>query len=426
MNFQENFLYFIWQFRLFNTRELFCTEGKSMVILNPGLLNKHAGPDFSQARLILDGTTWVGNIEIHIKSSDWMLHRHQYDGAFESVILHVVYHHDKPVYRKDGSAIPVLVLKGLFDEQLLATYSTMINSSNRFPCQPQIGSVPDIIVSGFLSRVLAERFEQKSAEVLEQLEVLKGDWDETFYHFMARNFGFKVNAAGFELLAGSVSAQVFGKHKDDPKQIAALVFGQAGFLAQDFAEDYPAKLKKEHNFLRKKYQLDPIDVSVWKFLRMRPQNFPTIRLAQFSALIFSSSHLFSKILEITNLKVLYELFEDLPVDNYWQTHYHFNKATKKVNLQLGRPSVRNIIINTVCLFLFSYGRYTDRQEIIDRALDFLEEMPAENNSIISYYIDSGIRPDNSFMSQALLQLNKCYCSQKKCLNCGIGIHILKK
>lgn len=397
-----------------------------MAILNPGLLNKHAGPDFSQATLILDGTTWVGNIEIHIKSSDWMLHRHQYDGAFESVILHVVYHHDKPVYRKDGSAIPVLVLKGLFDEQLLATYSAMINSSNRFACQPQIAGVPDIIVSGFLSRVLAERFEQKSAEVLEQLEVLKGDWDETFYHFMARNFGFKVNAAGFELLAGSVSRQVFAKHKDDSKQIAALVFGQAGFLAQDFAEEYPAKLKKEYYFLRKKYQLDPIDVSVWKFLRMRPQNFPTIRLAQFSALIFSSSHLFSKILEITNLKVLYELFEHLPVDNYWQTHYHFNKTTKKVNLQLGRPSVQNIIINTVCLFLFSYGRYTDRQEIIDRALDFLEEMPAENNSIIGYYIDSGIKPNNSFMSQALLQLNKCYCSQKKCLNCGIGIHILKK
>lgn len=397
-----------------------------MEILNPGLLNKHAGPDFSQAKLILDGTTWVGNVEIHIKSSDWLLHRHQHDGAFESVILHVVYHHDKPVYRRDGSAIPVLVLKGLFDEQLLANYTTMITSSSKFPCQSQIGTVPGIIVSGFLSRVLAERFEQKSTEVFEKLEALKGDWDETFYHFVARNFGFKVNADGFELLVGSVSRQVFAKHKDDPEQIAALVFGQAGFLSQDFADGYPERLKKEYHFLRKKYQLDPIDRSVWKFLRMRPQNFPTVRLAQFSALIFSSSHLFSKILEIKSLKALYELFESLPVDNYWQTHYHFNKVTKKVNLQLGSASVQGIIINTVCLFLFSYGRYTDQQEIIDRALDFLEEIPAENNSVIYHYIGSGIKPDNSFMSQALLQLNKYYCSQKKCLNCGIGIHILKK
>ena len=426
MHFQEDFLYFIWQFRLFNTRTLYCVGGEHIEVLATGLLNKNAGPDFNQAKLLIDGTTWAGNVEVHIRSSDWTAHSHQNDRAFESVILHVVYQHDKDVYRMDGTLMPVLELKGLFDEQLLRSYNGMIDSSNKFPCEPQISSVDKITISGFLSRIIIERFQQKSAEVFEKLEALKGDWEETFYYFVARNFGFKVNAVGFELLAGSISGQIFAKHKDNSLQVSALVFGQAGFLSQDFGEEYPLRLQKEYDFLRKKYQLESLDISVWKFLRMRPQNFPTVRLAQFSALLLSSSHLFSKVLELDSLKGVYQLFVLLPVDGYWNTHYHFNKATPKVNLQLGRSSIQNIIINTVCLFLFAYGKYTDQQGFIDRALNFLEEMPPEKNAVIAQYAASGVKPDNSFMSQALLQLNKCYCSQKKCLNCGIGIQILRK
>ena len=401
-------------------------NGEAIEVLSPGLLNRNSGPDFSHATLVIGGTKWVGNVEIHMRSSDWMLHNHQTDRAYESVILHVVYQFDMPVYRGDGSVIPVLIMKGIFNETLMSTYEAMLSSGNKFPCEPQISSVSDITLSSFLSRIIVERFEQKSQEVFEKLEMLKGDWDETFAYFLARNFGFKVNSAGFELLAGSISKQVFSRHKDNALQIEALIFGQAGFLSEEYTEEYPLKLKNEYNFLRKKYGLIPFDKYIWKFLRMRPQNFPTIRLAQFAALMYSSNHLFSKILESQRLAAIYQLFEDLPVNDFWKTHYHFSKRTKHVNLQLGRSSINNIIINTVCLLLFAYGKYADRYDLVDRALDFLENIPAENNSITLLYTNAGMDLKNSFVSQALLQLNKCYCSQKNCLNCGIGIHILKK
>lgn len=426
MDVSENFLYFIWQFRLFNTRDLFCTNGEKIEILKPGNLNRHSGPDFNQAKLLLDHTIWVGNIEIHLKSSDWMLHGHQNNKVYDSVILHVVYVHDRPVLRTNGTEIPVLVLKGLFDGRLLDSYTSMISSLNKFPCEKQIGKVDGIIISSVLSRVLIERMEQKSAEVLNVLGELKGNWDETFYRFLARNFGFKVNAVPFELLAASLPSQILAKHRDNALQIDALIFGQAGFLQEDFDEEYPKFLKNEYNFLAQKYKLIKIEVSLWKFLRMRPQSFPTIRLAQFSGLFTKSNHFFSKILELDNLQDLYALFREIPVNGYWFNHYHFNNSADHVHVQPGMLSVQNIIINTVCLFLFTYGKYTDQYVFADLAFSLLESMPAEKNAIISQYSNAGLHPCNAFQSQALLQLNKCYCSEKKCLNCGIGIKILNK
>ncbi|WP_316794184.1 DUF2851 family protein [Pedobacter frigoris] len=426
MNFTEDFLHFIWQFRLFKTHELYCAGGEKLEILSPGILNKDAGPDFSHARLKIDHTLWAGNVELHIKSSDWVLHNHEENGAFESVILHVVYHHDQQIYRKNGSLIPVLVLKDLFSDQLLDTYHGLVNNRNAFPCEKQIGGVDQVVIEHVLSRAIAERLEYKSAEVLMRLGALKGSWDETFYYFMARNFGFKVNAVPFEMLASSLPQRIFAKHKNNPLQIEAMIFGQAGFLNADLQDEYSKRLFLEYTFLRKKYGFEPIDVSLWKFLRMRPQNFPTVRLAQFAALIISSSHLFSKILELKSLKEIYRLFEDLPVNQYWERHYHFRKTTKQVILQPGPASVQNIVINTICLFLFTYGKYTDQVHFMERAFIFLEELPAERNMITDQYVNSGVRPDSALMSQALLQLNKYHCNQKKCLNCGIGIKILKK
>jgi hypothetical protein len=426
MHFSENFLYFIWQFRLFNTNELYCVGGEKLQVINPGMLNTNAGPDFSQAKLIIDNTTWAGNVEIHTKSSDWILHGHGKDKSYESVVLHVVYEQDQPIYRMNGAIVPVLVLKGLFKEELLHNYNAMMMSLNEFPCAKQIGSVDKICIEAMISRLIVERFEEKSQTVLEKLDKLKGDWDETFYSFMAVNFGFKVNAIPFELLADSLPQHILAKNKDNNLAIEALLFGQAGFLEQELGDEYPNRLKSEYAFLQKKYGLKPIDKSLWKFLRMRPQSFPTIRLAQFSALILKSNHLFSRVLEIDDLEQLYELFENLSVDNYWLTHFHFNKSTKHVNVQPGRKSIQNIFINTICVFLFAYGKYTDQPQFMDRALDFLDRIPAEDNIIIAKYLDSGVKAHNAFMSQALLQLNKYYCTQKKCLNCGIGIKILKK
>jgi hypothetical protein len=426
MNFPEEFLHFIWQFRLYGAQTLRTTTGEPIEVLQQGTLNKDAGPDFSKAKLIIGDTTWVGNVEIHIKSSDWLLHNHQVDSAYENVILHVVYEDDEPIYRKDRTILPVLILKGLFPLYLLANYEQLITSTNSFPCEKQVHTVDEFLINGFLSRVLVERLEQKSTEIHDKLKTLKGDWDETFYHFMARNFGFKVNAIPMEMLAQSLPQQLFAKHKDNPLQIEALIFGQAGFLNQSFEDEYPNQLKREYLFLQKKYSLKPIDISLWKFMRMRPQNFPTLRLAQFAALIVSSNHLFSKILLMRDYRNSQVLFENLPVNPFWETHYHFNKVAENVSLQLGKSSIQNILINTLSPFLFAYGRALDQHNYITRSFYLLENIQSENNAIIKQYEAAGVLVKNAFNSQALLQLKKKYCNEKKCLTCGIGIKILKQ
>jgi hypothetical protein len=426
MNFPEEFLHFIWQFRLYGAQKLRTTTGELIEVLQQGTLNKNAGPDFNKAKLIIGDTTWVGNVEIHIKSSDWLLHNHQIDSAYENVILHVVYEDDEPIFRKDGTILPVLILKGLFPLHLLDNYEQLITSTNNFPCEKQIHTVDEFLINGFLARVLVERLEQKSTEVYAKLATLKGDWDETFYHFMARNFGFKVNAIPMEMLAQSLPQQLFAKHKDNPLQIEALIFGQAGFLSQNFEDEYPNQLKREYQFLQKKYSLKPIDISLWKFMRMRPQNFPTLRLAQFAALIVNSNHLFSKILVMRDYRNSQVLFENLPVHPFWETHYHFNKQADKVSLQLGKSSIQNILINTLSLFLFAYGKALDQENFVTRSFYLLENIPAENNAIIKQYEDAGVLVKNAFNSQAILQLKKKYCNEKKCLTCGIGIKLLKQ
>jgi Protein of unknown function (DUF2851) len=426
MNFSEDFLHFIWQFRLYDQNHLTTTNGETIQVLHCGIPNKDAGPDFSTAKLLIGDTVWVGNIEVHLKSSDWNLHRHQHDRAYDNVILHVVLEDNEAIYRTDGTLLPVLSLKCRIDRQLYDNYQQLLYSASSFPCEHQLGHVDEFIVNGFLSRVLVERLEQRSNEVYQQLNGLNGDWDETFYRFMAKSFGFKVNALPMQMLAQSLPQQLFAKHKDRPLYIEALLFGQAGFLNQPFQQDYPDQLKKEYQFLAKKYTLTPIDISLWKFLRIRPQNFATLRLAQFAALISASNHLFSKVLSIKNVKELRQLFEELPVNPFWKTHYHFNKMADKVELQLGRSSVDGILVNTVSLFLFAYGKYTGQANFQTRAFYLLESLASEKNAIIKSYEQVGLKINTAYQSQALLQLRKNYCNEKKCLNCGIGLKILKR
>ncbi|MHA4895197.1 DUF2851 family protein [Pedobacter sp. PWIIR3] len=426
MEISENFLFFIWQFRLFDHRDLKCADGRRLRILNPGKLNKNAGPDFTEARITVDHILWAGDVEIHVKASDWKLHNHQDNNAYEAVILHVVYENDLAVCRPNGQVIPTLIIKNIFSEDLVANYSNLLKETNRFPCRQQIAEIDQVIVNSFLSELLIERLLQKSEEVLIKLAERKGDWNETFYFFLARNFGFKVNAGAFEMLATSLPKQVLDKCSHDPTDVEALIFGQAGFLNEQINEDYPTQLRSAYHFLRSKHKLNPVPVSIWKFLRMRPLNFPTIRLAQLAALQIRSRDFFSAILAAATLKDLLKHLEDLPVNRYWETHYHFKKEADHVPLQLGKKTIENILINTVCVLLFTYGRYTANDAMVDRAVNFLEQIPPERNSIVNQYVESGLTISSAFSSQAVLQLNKYYCAQKKCLNCGIGIKILKK
>ena len=426
MHLPEQFLHFSWKFRLYGSQTLVGTKGELIRVIDPGFHHKNAGPDFFRARIMIDETEWVGNVEIHLKSSDWLLHQHHQDRAYDNVILHVVFEDDLPVFRSDATAMPVLELGNCIPKHYYSAYENLVSNLKQFPCQFQLPDVDPFFVASFLSRVGIERLQLKSEEVYEQLRHSKGDWDETFYHFMAKSFGFKINTLPMEMLASSLPQRILAKHKDQPLQVEALLFGQAGFLNQRFTEDYPKRLKSEYQFLKNKYQLKPLENSIWKFMRMRPQNFPTLRIAQFAALIVKSSHLFSKIMILRNDEELAQIFEALPVHSYWQTHYHFNKKADQVSLQLGKASIINLLINTVALFLFAYGNYIRQQVLIDRAFRLLERLPSEKNAILTPFLDSGMKIDTAFESQAALQLKKFYCNEKKCLNCGIGIKIIKR
>lgn len=426
MFFTEDFIHYIWKFRLFEREELKTTTGEPIEVFSAGLPNSNSGPDFHNARIRIGDTTWAGNVEIHLNSSDWHKHNHTHDKAYDNVILHVVYRDDEPIILPDGRKLPTLELHDRISPELYTRYHQMVFGNQQFiACEGTIHTVDDMTLRNWLTRVLVERLEKRSESVIAALEKNKGDWEETFYQFLAAQFGFKVNAVPFELMAKSLPQLTLAKHKNNPLQIEALIFGQAGFLDEEFQDEYPKKLKEEYDFLRKKYALQPIEKYLWKFMRLRPQNFPTIRLAQFAALIVRSNHLFSKMIEIKDVDQLKKLFAGLPVNPYWETHYRFDAESKPSSKSLGESSVEILLLNTFVLFLFCYGKQNQQEYYINRSLKLLEKLPAEQNNIVTNFASLGIKIGTAFDSQALLELKNSYCSYKKCLQCGVGNKILR-
>ncbi|MFD0767052.1 DUF2851 family protein [Mucilaginibacter lutimaris] len=422
----EDFLHYIWKFRLFDRINLRTTEGEELEIYSVGIHNSHAGADFQNARIRIGETTWAGNAELHISSSDWHKHGHTTDNAYDNVILHVVYRDDEPLIRTDGKRVPTLELKDRISAELYNRYHNLVFGNQQIiPCEGTIATVDGLTMQNWLTRILVERLEKRSEAVIGALALNRGDWEETFYQFLAANFGFKTNALPFELMAKSLPQSILAKNKNNAMQIEALIFGQAGFLTDELQDDYPRLLKKEYNYLAKKYSLQPIENHLWKFMRMRPQNFPTIRLAQFASLVVQSNHLFSKILDIQDVKHLRELFANIRVNSYWETHYRFDKESAPAGKNLGSGSIDTILLNTVVLFLFSYGRHMKLQHFVSRALKLLENIPAEQNNITADFANLGVDIKTAFESQALLELKNSYCDYKKCLQCGVGIKILK-
>ena len=424
MDLTEDLLYYVWRSGMLNAQSLCTATGESLKILHPGFQNGHSGPDFEQARLLIGETQWAGQVEMHLKSSDWYRHQHQEDQAYENVILHVVFEHDESVFRQDGTEIPALELKTLIPEKLLFSYRDLIAAQGWISCAASIRSVDEVYVAAWLNRVLLERLEQRSRELLLLVETLKGSWDEAFYITLARNFGFKVNADAFETLARTLPQTLLARCKNDPLKIEALVFGQAGWLQNNPKDDYPQSLKREYQFLKQKHALIELEASRWKFMRLRPANFPTLRLAQFSALVLKSSHLFSRIMEIENIPELRGLFSGLPANSYWETHYLFDKQTDSHAVQMGQESVNNLLLNTMAVFLFAYGWQHQQADLQRRALQLLETLPPEHNQVIRKFAELGIKVKDAAGSQALLELKKSFCDVKKCLSCGIGNKIL--
>jgi hypothetical protein len=414
----ERLLHFIWQFQYFNKSQLTTSTGEPVQVLFAGQYNTNQGPDFSDAKIKIGKTTWAGTVELHIKTSDWKKHNHQSDANYNNVILHVV-------WEDDGSqnTVPVIELKERVSKILLQRYEELMNVTSFIPCEKSIDTVRDITWKSWKDRLLVERLLRKSKIVETQLQQNNYHWEETFWWLLAKNFGMKVNADAFEAIAKSVSINILAKHKSQIHQLEALLLGQAGLLEGDFTDDYRVMLQKEYKFYKNAYRLQPCGSSVF-FLRMRPGNFPTIRLAQLAMLIHDSAHLFSKIKETTSLKDVKEWF-DVTANDYWHYHYQFDETSAFKKKKLGAVMIDNIIINTIAPVLFAYGNYYDENKYKEKAMGWLEETATEKNAITKGFQQLKIENKNAFDSQAVIELKNEYCSKKRCLECGVGNAILK-
>ncbi|MGE0562204.1 MAG: DUF2851 family protein [Flavobacteriales bacterium] len=420
----EDFLHYIWNFKLFNTLNLKTSNNETVQIIKSGQHNTDAGPDFFNAQIKIDSTTWAGNVEIHIKSSDWDKHYHEKDAAYDNVIMHVVYENDKSIKNSKGIFIPTLELKGIINEKLIENYQELLSNKNWIPCSSGIKDVDPFTINNWLERLVVERLEYKSSVIKDSLELNKNNWEETFYQQLVKYFGLKVNAEPFLLLAKNTSLKIIEKH-NNIFSIEAMLFGQAGFLQDDFEDVYFQKLKKEYEFFKSKFSLSPIDKSLWKFLRLRPPNFPTIRIAQLASLLNNEPRLFSKILTINTVIEYRRLFK-VQASPYWTENYQFGKtSSKKVVKKTGGVLIDALIINVVVPFLFVYGETISDENIKNRAIMLLQQLDSERNTIINNFRKIGVNSSNALMSQSLIELKTNYCSQKKCLNCSIGNNLIK-
>jgi len=421
---KEDFIQYVWRTKRFSYYDLKTTSGAPLEILDGGTHNKDAGPDFLDAKIKIGDTILLGNIEMHLRASEWIKHQHQLDPAYQNVILHVVLVEDEVIHHSNNSRIPCLELRSRIPPRLSKVYLKILNNENWIPCYNHFHKITDIKLALWLDRLLVERLQRKTSYIITRLHETQNDWETCFFQILCRNFGGKVNADPFEWLAQSLPLKLLARHQDRLLHIEALLFGQAGMLTGEFKDDYPNKLKKEYEFFQKKYKLQPIRGAAWKMLRMRPASFPTLRIAQLAMLIFKSRHLFSKTLAAANVKEIENMF-DLDVSAYWHTHYLFDKVTAKRKKSLGKSTIHLIIINTIAPFLFVYGQRRAEQKYKDKALNLLENIPAEQNKIIKQWKLLGVKPTSAYQTQALLELKNNFCDRKACLSCTVGQHILR-
>lgn len=422
----ESFLHYIWQLQYFDKTNLQTTTGESVQIFYPGSRNTDSGPDFSSARIKIGSLEWRGSIEIHIHASGWIDHQHSDDEAYEKVILHVVWEDDKAVIRTDGTTMPTLELKNRISSDVWEKFKRLYTSAEVIPCSGSWPTVPDIHKFAMLERVLMQRLDSKADEVKRVLSSNANNWAQTCYQLVCKNFGFKVNAEAMFRLAQVVPYAIILKHLDKPIQVEALLYGAAGFLETDFADEYFVLLKREYNVLCSKYQLDrrQMNLAQWKFLRLRPANFPTVRIAQFAAWLCASRNMFSNMLE-TNSREEFARLLAVDQSRYWHAHYQFGKLSKTTIPSLGESSIENVIINSIVPMLVAYGQLHDDQSYIDRAIAWLQQSKAENNKITRHWNMLDFSVKTAFDSQALIELYKNFCMKRRCLECTVGAYLIK-
>jgi hypothetical protein len=425
---KEGFLHYLWKYGLYDQDRLFDNEKNKIIVLDPGEYNHDSGPDFFNARILVAGTIWAGNVEIHTKSSHFDNHGHHNDPAFNNVILHVVADNDKRVFNSKGEEI--LTAKISFDLSLYERYTCLVNNPYIIACQEDIKGIDKILMRHWLNSLVIERFQTKTASILKIFSETGNDWEETFYRVLARYFGFRVNTEPFEMLATALPFRIIRKHSDNIFQIEALLFGTAGLLEaglfkEALSDEYYRNLLKEYSVLSVKYSIRPLHGWLWKFSRLRPPNFPTVRLSQLAAMLSVAGGVFSKVLEVTDIKQIKELFE-VSASSYWDNHFVFGKKSRSVIKNTGSQAVDILLINAVIPMIFVYGQSRDCQDISERALSLLENITPEDNIITTEWKAVGIVADSAFYSQALIQLRNEYCKKRKCLNCRIGNNIISQ
>lgn len=416
---KEELLHHIWQHRLFSQNELKTVGGQQLQILRPGELNTDAGPDFRNVRMKIDGTEWAGNVEVHVRSSDWLRHNHQHDSNYANIILHVVFEDD---LKESLGSFPTLELKPFVSDQILRRYENLSSSTSELPCGKQFLDVPELVRNAWFDSLLIGRLQRKSEWMHSLVDECEGDLEQAFMVALFRSFGMKVNAEPFEELAKLTSWKVLTKHQDNLFQLEAILFGNAGFLESP-KDDYQRKLKQEFDFLKHKYGLVPMEMKRWKFLRLRPANFPTVRIAQLAALFHATGAFYRwfsgqpEKIELQKLKV--------HPSSYWKTHYNFGTESASRSKQLGSSMAQNMLVNAVAPFLFVTAQREAKPELQDRALSILQQLSAEKNVKVNAFAELGLKVQNAAESQALIELKTNFCDLKKCLICSIGANILK-
>ncbi|MEO6316403.1 MAG: DUF2851 family protein [Chitinophagaceae bacterium] len=417
----ERLLQFIWQFQYFNRRDLFVADGAPLQIIAPGKFNTNQGPDFLEASIKVDNTVLVGNIELHLRTSDWNKHGHHTDRNYKNVILHVVWQNDEI---NQPAAVPLLDLQHRISALLLRQYDGWMQQSSFIPCAAVVADASELVWTAWKDRLLAERIQRKCGYVLALLETNRYHWEETCWQLLAKNFGAQVNAEAFEGIARSLPLSVLARHKNQVTVLEALLLGQAGLLEEKFTDDYALLLQREYRFHRHKYKLSKPPVPVY-FLRMRPAAFPSIRLAQLAMLVHRAGHFFAVIKEAGSIEVIEQLL-DVAANDYWHYHYKPGEPAAYSVKQLGRSMVNNIIINTIAPMVFAFGAYHNEQLMKDKALQWLADTSPEKNTITDGWRKLGISNQHASHSQALIELKTQYCDEKKCLDCAVGNALLKR
>lgn len=421
---KESFLHFLWQYGLFDQSGLHTTDGRKVEIAGRGSLNRNSGPDFSEAKVKIDGTLWAGHVEMHVQASDWYRHGHQFDPAYDNAVLHVVYQDDQTVYRRDGSVLPCLELKGRIPAGYISRWQSLEQALGAVPCNELNPASRSAAVLSMKHRVLAERLLEKSERAEALAAATVEDWEEVLYRHVARYLGHKVNTEAMDTLAATLPLRLLRRHAGDLHQLEALLFGQAGFLSGRGGDKYMKSLRKEYQYLQGKYGLRPMELPWWKFGRLRPSNFPTIRIAQLAALINRSEASFSALLGMYEMAALKQ-FLTATASSYWDKHYRFMLEGREQPRHIGHDTICGLVLNAVIPVMFAYGRHRGDVSISDKAFDLMEKLPPENNAVTRYWEQLGFAHSSAYDSQALLGLKRMYCDKRRCLECSIGQQLLR-